>query len=84
MEIIMEIKEWLIDWFSKHSSLSVAELEAASADDYLKQGIIDSFSFVMLISDIDDEYDIAFTNDDFLDPRFPTIDGLAAMINERK
>ena len=84
MEIIMEIREWLIDWFSKHSSLSVAELEAASADDYLKQGIIDSFSFVMLISDIDDEYDIAFTNDDFLDPRFPTIDGLAAMINERK
>ena len=38
----------------------------------------------MLVSDIDDEYDIAFTNDDFLDPRFPTIDGLAAMILERK
>lgn len=84
MEIIMEIREWLIDWFSKHSSLSVAELEAASANDYLKQGIIDSFSFVMLISDIDDEYDIAFSNDDFLDPRFPTIDGLATMISERK
>ena len=53
----MDIKEWLIDWFSEHSSLSVAELEAASANNYLKQGIIDSFSFVMLISDIDDEYD---------------------------
>ncbi len=59
-------------------------MEAASANDYLKQGIIDSFSFVMLISDIDDEYDIAFANDDFLDPRFPTIDGLATMIKERK
>ena len=80
----MEIREWLIDWFSKHSSLSVAELEAVSANDYLKQGIIDSFAFVMLISDIDDEFDIAFTNEDFLDPRFPTIDGLTAMINERK
>lgn len=80
----MDIKEWLIDWFSKNSSWSVAELEAVSANNYLKQGIIDSFSFVMLISDIDDEYDIAFTNDDFLDPRFPTIDGLASMINERK
>ena len=80
----MEIKEWLIDWFCNHSSLSVTELEAASKDDYLKKGIIDSFSFVMLISDIDDEFDIAFTNEDFLDPRFPSIDGLTEMIKERK
>ena len=80
----MEIKEWLIDWFCNHSSLSAAELEAASKDDYLKKGIIDSFSFVMLISDIDDEFDIAFTNEDFLDPRFTSIDGLTEMIQERK
>lgn len=80
----MEIKEWLIDWFSNHSSLSVAELNTASKEDYLKKGIIDSFSFVMLISDIDDEYDVAFTNEDFLDPRFSNIDGLTEMIVERK
>lgn len=80
----MEIKEWLMDWFSKHSSLSTSELETASKEDYLKKGIIDSFSFVMLVSDIDDEYEVAFTNEDFLDPRFPTIDGLAEMIGERK
>lgn len=80
----MEIKEWLIDWFCNHSSLSATDLEAASKEDYLKKGIIDSFSFVMLISDIDDEFDIAFTNEDFLDSRFPSIDGLTEMIQERK
>ena len=80
----MDIKEWLINWFSSHSSLSVSELEASSKEDYLKKGIIDSFSFVMMISDIDDEFDVAFTNDDFLDPRFSNIDGLATMIIERK
>ena len=80
----MEIKEWLLDWFSKHSSLNASELEASAKEDYLKKGIIDSFAFVMLVSDIDDEYDITFTNEDFLDPRFSNIDGLAAMINERK
>jgi len=80
----MEIKEWLLDWFGKHSSLNAAELEASAKEDYLKKGIIDSFAFVMLVSDIDDEYDITFTNEDFLDPRFSNIDGLAAMINERK
>ncbi len=80
----MDIKEWLIDWFSNHSSLNKAQLEASLKEDYLKKGIIDSFSFVMLISDIDDEFDVAFTNDDFLDPRFSNIDGLATLIVERK
>ena len=80
----MNVRKWLIDWFSNHSSLSASELEVASKDDYLKRGIIDSFAFVTLISDIDDEYDITFTNEDFLEPRFSSIDGLAAMISERK
>lgn len=80
----MDVKEWLIDWFANHSSLSTSELEVASKDDYLKKGIIDSFAFVTLISDIDDEYDITFTNEDFLDPRFSNIEGLATMISERK
>ena len=82
--MMMDIRNWLIDWFDNHSSLSAAELEAASKEDYLKKGIIDSFAFVALISDIDDEYDITFTNEDFLDSRFSNIDGLAAMISERK
>ena len=80
----MDTKQWLIDWFANHSSLNVEELKAALKEDYLKQGIIDSFAFVTLICDIDDEYDITFTNEDFLDSRFSNLEGLAAMINERK
>ena len=80
----MEIKEWLIDWFSKHSSLDAEGIMAASTSNYMEQGLIDSFSFVMLLSDIDDEYGIAFTNDDFLNPDFMNIDGLAKLIDERK
>lgn len=80
----MEIKDWLIDWFSKHSSMDVEEIKAAYTVNYMEQGMIDSFSFVMLLSDIDDEYGIAFTNDDFLNPDFMNIDGLAKLIDERK
>ena len=79
----MDIKEWLFGWFGQHSSFSAADLAAASNKNYLDAGIIDSFAFVQLLSDIDDEYDIVFTNDDFLDPRFSSIDGLALMIGER-
>lgn len=80
----MEVKEWLIDWFAKHSSLDAEGIEAVSKDNYMEKGIIDSFSFVMLLSDVDDEYGISFTNEDFLNPDFMNIDGLAKLIEERK
>lgn len=80
----MEVKEWLIDWFAKHSSLDAEGIVAVSKDNYMEKGIIDSFSFVMLLSDVDDKYDISFTNEDFLNPDFMNIDGLAKLIEERK
>lgn len=80
----MEIKEWLINWFQQHSTLDAEGLKAVSSANYMEQGIIDSFSFVMLLSDIDDEYGISFSNDDFLNPEFMKIDGLAKIIEERK
>lgn len=80
----MEIKDWLINWFQQHSTLDVEGLKAVSSANYMEQGIIDSFSFVMLLSDIDDEYGISFSNDDFLNPEFMKIDGLAKIIEERK
>ena len=80
----MKIKEWLMDWFTKHSSLDADGIKSASTANYMESGMIDSFSFVMLISDIDDEYGVSFTNEDFLNPDFMNIDGLANMIDERK
>ena len=80
----METKEWLIDWFAKHSSLDADGIKAVATANYVEQGIIDSFSFVMMISDIDDEYGITFTNDDFLNPNFMNIEGLSKIIEERK
>lgn len=80
----METKEWLIEWFAKHSAMDVNAIKADTTANYMELGIIDSFSFVMLISEIDDEYGVAFTNADFLNPDFMNIDGLAKMIDERK
>jgi len=80
----MDIKDWLIDWFTKHSSLDAEGIKAALTANYMEEGMIDSFSFVMLISDIDEEYGVAFTNEDFLNPDFMNIEGLTKMIDERK
>lgn len=80
----MDIKEWLIDWFVSKTSRSKQDIVTIVSENYLESGLIDSFSFVMLLSDIDDEYGITFSNEDFINPLFPTIDGLAQLIEERK
>ncbi|MBO6223818.1 MAG: hypothetical protein J6N56_08605 [Bacteroidales bacterium] len=80
----MTTKEWLIDWFSRHSAMSAEVLEEKSKVNYMEEGFIDSFSFVQMLSDIDDEYDILFENEDFVNPLFTNIDGLAQMIDQRK
>ncbi len=80
----MSTKDWLIDWFTKHSAISAEELQKSTTVNYMEAGFIDSFSFVMLLSDIDDEYDILFNNEDFLNPLFTNIEGLAKLIDERK
>lgn len=76
--------EWVIDWFEKHSSEGADSIEESPNTNYMEQGLIDSFGFVQMLSDIDDEYDILFQNDDFQNPDFMNIEGLAKMIDERK
>lgn len=76
--------EWVIDWFEKHSSEGADAIKESLNANYMEQGLIDSFGFVQMLSDIDDEYDILFQNDDFQNPDFMTIEGLAKMIDERK
>ena len=64
--------------------MSAEVLEEKSKVNYMEEGFIDSFSFVQMLSDIDDEYDILFENEDFVNPLFTNIDGLAQMIDQRK
>lgn len=80
----MNTKEWIIDWFKTHSSESADVIEQAIKENYMEIGLIDSFGFVQMLSDIDDEFDVMFVNEDFLNPEFQTIEGIAKMIDERK
>lgn len=80
----MTTTEWVIDWFKSHSSESEETIRQSMTANYMELGLIDSFGFVQMLSDIDDEFDVMFVNEDFLNPNFQNIEGLIKLIDERK
>ena len=75
-------KEWLLDWFENNATVDRETLEQNTDVNYLDAGYIDSFVFISLIGDIEDEFGIGFDNEQFMDRSFATIDGLAEILEE--
>lgn len=76
------IKNWIIDWFVENGTATKEQVSESLDANYFNAGFIDSFTFISLIGDIEDEYDIEFDNDQFLDRDFATVNGLAEIIAE--
>lgn len=78
-----EEQDWLIEWFSQQTVVDQDTLRSNTDVDYLQEGWIDSMQFIGLVSSIEDEFDIEFSNDEFQDRSFATISGLAQMIADK-
>ena len=74
------VKSWIIGWFVQNSDVLENEIQKNVTINYLEKGWIDSFSFVTLITNIEEKFDIRFSNDEFQDRSFATIDGITAII----
>ena len=72
----MDVKDWIIEWFSKNSDIEKSEIEKNIHEDYLAKCWIDSLKFVELITDIENHFNIKFSNDEFQDRAFSTVFGL--------
>lgn len=75
-----DILDWLIGWFEKNSMVEAAEIRKKISTSYFEEGLIDSFVFIRLISDIEEKYHIEFSNEQFEDRKFATVEGLAEII----
>ena len=75
------IREWLLDWFEQNSSVSRDVLEENMDENYFNAGYIDSFVFISLIDEIEDEFEVEFDNDQFTDRSFATINGLIEILD---
>jgi D-alanine--poly(phosphoribitol) ligase subunit 2 len=77
-----DLTEWLLDWFAKRGQVPGATREEQLAVNYFQAGLIDSFGVIELIADVESQFCIRFTEHHFQDRRFPTIGGLAMLVNE--
>lgn len=78
--IAMTPKEWLISWFEQNSSLEKEEICNNLGQNYLLLGWIDSFQFINFICEIENAFGVHFSNDEFQDRKFASIEGLSEII----
>ena len=79
----MNVTDWLIEWFIKNSHIERSEIENNLSENYLSKGWIDSLKFITFVSDIESNFSISFSNDEFQNKSFPLIVGLAKIIQKK-
>jgi len=72
-------EEWLTAWFDRRSPL----VELTPETNFFTADAIDSFGVIELIEEIEEQFSVTFVQEDFQDPRFVTIQGLAELIMEK-
>lgn len=76
-----DIREWILEWFAENGSVDREVLEANMDENYLNAGYIDSFVFISLIADIEEEFEVEFDNDQFTERSFATLNGLIEILD---
>jgi len=79
----MDVKTWLIGWFKKNADISEEDIGHDFNINYFEKGWIDSFKFINFITDIEENFNIRFSNNQFQDRAFSTIDGVIRLIEEK-
>ena len=74
-----EASNWLLTWFSSRDKIR-ADAQQALAIDYLQSGLLTSLEIVELVSDIESQFAIQFSEAEMQDPRFSTIGGIGELV----
>lgn len=76
-------EEWVLEWFEKNAKIDKEVLRNDLDKRYLDEGYIDSFSFITLISEAEEQFHIQFSDEDFESEEMLSVSGLIRVI-ERK
>ena len=80
------MREWLIRWFVARTKIGKPELETPQRvynTDYFFAGWLSSMEVVEFVTEVEQYFNMQFTDRDLQDPRFTTIAGLTELILER-
>ena len=75
-----KIETWVLDYLKNKNEM---EEYPVLTENFLEAGFLDSMQIIELIEDIEDEFQIEFSQDDFQDRSFPTAKGLSKIISDR-
>jgi len=76
----MNTKDWIINWFEENTDLNKEEIEKNISENYFAKGWIDSLKFISFITDIEGNFNIRFSNEEFQNRSFSTIEGMSKII----
>lgn len=75
-----KITNWIVEWFLNHTTAEKEDLKKELDTNYFQRGYMDSFMFIEFISEIEQQFHIEFSNEQFEDRSFSTINGLSRII----
>jgi acyl carrier protein len=78
-----EVQEWLTDWFVNRAKPGQQPREALLTVDYFEAGWLTSMEVVEFITEIEQRFNMQFSDQDMQDARFVSIAGLTELIMER-
>jgi acyl carrier protein len=81
-ELKQEVCQWLCDWFASRGKIK-GDTAAQLHVDYFEAGLLTSLEVIEFVSEIEERFGVSFSEQDFQDPRFVTIAGLAELVAER-
>lgn len=77
-----EIKNYIIEYLEREYALP-SDIDIDSFN-FVKEGYVDSMAMVQFIVLMEDEFSIAFSDDELMDESFRTVGGLAQVIARKQ
>ncbi len=76
-------ESWILKWFQDNANVLENEINKDRDENYFMKGWIDSLKFISFISDIENKFNISFSNDEFQDRKFATINGIIQILEDK-
>jgi acyl carrier protein len=77
-----QASQWLCEWFLSRRKFK-GEATKLPEINYFDAGLLTSLEVIEFVSEIEDRFGVQFSEQDFQDPRFVTVAGLADLIADR-
>ena len=77
------VEKWVVEWFVDNGGSVKEEIYTNMQENYIENGLVDSFGFLQLIADIEEKYKFVFEDSDFENEKLFVIEGLIEVIGDK-